>query len=101
MPVLKRLKAALRQTYGARLHEMILYGSYARGDAVEGSDLDILLVLDHVRDPLDERERLSMLLWQLSLEQHIVFSVLPVDVEIFRHRKSPLFLNIQREGVAI
>lgn len=100
-PVLKNLKAKLQRMYGARLHEMIVYGSYARGEAVPGSDVDILLVLENVHDPLTERERLSMLLWQLSLEQNLVFSVLPVDAESFQQRQSPLFLNIRREGVAI
>lgn len=101
VPILQRLKATLRQLYGARLHEMILYGSYARGDAGEGSDLDILLVLENVHDPLAEREQLSTLLWQLSLEQHMVFSVLPVDAQVFQYRNSPLFLNIKREGIPI
>lgn len=100
-PILHELKIALQQIYGARLHEMILYGSYARGDAVAGSDLDILLVLENVQDPLAEREQLSTLLWKLSLEQQMVFSVLPVDAEVFQYRKSPLFLNIKREGVMI
>ena len=99
--VLKKLKAAIQQTYGPRFQQMILYGSYARGDEEPGSDLDILLVLQDMEDPLEERERLSLLLWQLALEHQIVFSVLPVDADDFKQRKSPLFLNIAREGVAV
>ena len=99
--ILRELKATLRKNYGARLNQMILYGSYARGDAVKGSDVDILLVLDNVQDPLNEREQLSLLLWQLALDHQLVFSVLPVDTDVFNHYNTPLFLNIRREGVVI
>ncbi|MGI8911693.1 MAG: nucleotidyltransferase domain-containing protein [Rubrobacteraceae bacterium] len=32
--------------YGERYRGMVLYGSYARGEADEGSDVDLLLLLD-------------------------------------------------------
>jgi predicted nucleotidyltransferase len=99
--VLKKLKTMLEKNYGSRLNQMFLYGSYARGDAVEGSDVDILLVLDNVQDPLNEREQLSSLLWELALEHQMVFSVLPVDTKTLNNRNSPLFLNIRREGIVI
>lgn len=99
--VLNEIKAAIQQMYGPRFEQMILYGSYARGDEEPESDLDILLVLRNVEDPLEAREQLSPLLWKLALEHQMVFSVLPVDADDFEHRKSPLLLNIAREGVSV
>jgi len=39
------VKSELQTLYGKRLAKLILYGSYARGDYHEGSDIDFLVVL--------------------------------------------------------
>jgi uncharacterized protein len=38
--------AALRARFGARLRELALFGSHARGEATDGSDVDVLVVID-------------------------------------------------------
>ena len=45
-PVLRELDAVLRSTFGARLHDLQLFGSYARGEATEDSDVDVLVLVD-------------------------------------------------------
>ncbi len=45
-PVLRALEAALRATFGGRLSELRLFGSYARGEATEDSDVDVLVLVD-------------------------------------------------------
>ncbi len=40
----------LRKAYGERFDAVLLYGSRARGDAEEGSDVDTLVVLDPAED---------------------------------------------------
>ena len=100
-PVLQELKRELQRIYGPRFRRMILYGSYARDEAHEGSDVDILLILSNVRDPLSEREYLSELIWRLAFQYGVVLSVLPVDEEAFETRQKPLFLNVRREGIMI
>ena len=44
--VLLELESRLKDLYGKRFRGLLLYGSYARGDAWEGSDVDLLLLLD-------------------------------------------------------
>ena len=44
-PILKRFRDALDEMYGDRLERVVLYGSRARGDAREDSDVD--LFFDH------------------------------------------------------
>lgn len=43
-PILDEAKERLQKIYGERLKGLILYGSYARGDATEGSDIDLIIV---------------------------------------------------------
>ena len=47
----------LEKIYGERLHRVYLFGSYARGEADEESDVDIAVVLDDVPDYFAEIER--------------------------------------------
>ena len=60
-PLLRALRMALQDLYGDRLHSVVLYGSYARGEAAEGadSDVDILVVLKGDVNPWKESERMS------------------------------------------
>ena len=44
--VLKKVKSAAQQLYGDKLNKIILYGSYARGDNTDESDIDIMIVLN-------------------------------------------------------
>jgi hypothetical protein len=40
----------LREVFGYRLREVRLFGSYARGEANEDSDVDVLVVIDGLTD---------------------------------------------------
>ena len=44
--VLQEVENASKQLYGDKLNKIILYGSYARGDNTEESDIDIMIILD-------------------------------------------------------
>jgi predicted nucleotidyltransferase len=43
---LARFRAALEVRLGARLREIVLFGSHARGTASEASDVDVYVVID-------------------------------------------------------
>ncbi len=47
-PVLRDLEAALRSAFGARLRDLRLFDSYARGEATEDSDVDALVLIDEL-----------------------------------------------------
>jgi|LZCG01.1.fsa_nt_gb predicted nucleotidyltransferase len=100
-PILSELKRELSMIYGSRLKYLLVYGSYARGEAEEGSDSDLMVVLDQAEDPLAEQERLSELLFELSLKYDIVLSVLPVGKYALEQERKPLFINAKREGVSV
>lgn len=49
--MLEAFKKEIEKLYGKRLKKVILYGSYARGDATEDSDIDLLIVLEGKSNP--------------------------------------------------
>lgn len=100
-PVME-LTLALRKLLGPRLEQVILFGSYARGDAEPpNSDLDILLVL---RDGFDfwETDRLvSPVFAELSLKYDVVLSRKIISQAHFSTSRMPFVTNVRNEGIAI
>jgi uncharacterized protein len=47
-PILHRLEVDLRARFGDRLRKVTLFGSYARGEANEDSDVDVLVLVDEL-----------------------------------------------------
>lgn len=43
---MKEYVAEIKKIYGSHLKQVILYGSYARGDFGPDSDVDIMILLD-------------------------------------------------------
>ncbi|MFZ0929851.1 MAG: nucleotidyltransferase domain-containing protein [Syntrophobacteraceae bacterium] len=99
--VLAEAKALLSAQYAHRLKGIVLFGSYARGDFAEGSDIDLLVLLRPLADPLDERERIFPAICDLSLKHDVVLSLVLMDFDAFRSRRTPLILNAGKEGVWI
>ena len=47
----RKLEDGLKSLYGERFRGLLLYGSYAKGDARDGSDVNLLLLLDGPSTP--------------------------------------------------
>jgi len=58
-----------------------------------------LVLLSSLSDPRIEDERLSPAVCDLSLKHDIVLSIILMDFDLFRSRKTPLILNAGKEGV--
>jgi predicted nucleotidyltransferase len=98
---LEAVKKSLVEIYGDRLRQVYLYGSYARGDFTEGSDVDLLIALEGKVNPWQEINRLSEVLAAICLNYDLLISTYPVPEEWLQERQSPLFKNIRREGIVI
>ena len=100
-PILAELRRHLAELYGERLVDVILFGSQARGDAVEGSDIDVLIVLKGQVYPGLEIDRTGNFVAKLSLEHDVLISTVFVSETEFAFSQMPLLLNVRREGIYV
>ena len=96
--------AVAKQTCGDRLRGVILYGSYARGDFQEWSDVDIMVLADaddsacrqFVRKIIEE-------LVELNHHMNLLLSVLVKPYQQFEHfkRDYAFYRNVDKEGIPL
>ncbi len=80
--------------------EMILFGSYARGEATWDSDIDLLVILPQLTHEI--LNTLFEISWEIGLNAGIVLSITPVaEEEIPTLQESPFFQAVRQEGVLI
>lgn len=99
--ILAELKQRLTAIYGDRLVKLVLFGSQARGEATAESDIDTLLVLRGPVNVGEELDRTSECVADLSLANDVVVSRTFASEQSFQYERSPLLLNIRREGVSV
>jgi predicted nucleotidyltransferase len=91
----------LRGLYGERLRNVILYGSWARGDAHPESDIDLLVVLDRFDNAWKEHARMSDILDKHSLDNDTVVSALVVTEQDYAVGQRPVLARVRAEGQPI
>ena len=96
---IREFKQEIEKLYGPRLKDVILYGSWARGDATEASDIDLLIVLEGQVVPGQEIDRMIEIITDINLKHGELISVYPVSEENYYTIDSPLFINVRREGI--
>ena len=98
--ILKQFKDILQQSLGDRLVELRLFGSHARGDADEGSDFDVLVIVDRRTD--DVREMILDADVEMMNRYEKLFAALIYDESEWQKARSfPHAWNIERDGVVL
>lgn len=102
--ILQAVARAYREVYGQDVVNIILYGSYARGDNQADSDVDIVAIVHGDRQDLQNRLRQ---VWDVSsdleLEYGVIVSPTVIPYEEFERYKAdlPYYRNIASEGVNV
>ena len=80
--------------------QVVLYGSYARGEQGPESDIDLLILLDKEKVSYFDRKNITYPLYGIELDQRIMISpvVMARHNWIGRHRTTPLYHEVQRDG---
>jgi len=98
--ILKPLKKDLKEALGEKLSEVILFGSYSRGDYSQYSDIDLLILVE--TDPgKEETQMVDDLVASYSLKYDMVISGIVYPAEIYRRFNTPFLQNVKEEGIAI
>ncbi len=99
--LIDRIKGHLNETYGEGIKRIILYGSYARGQATKDSDVDVLVLTASSVKPSEVDESLNALLYDMLLEEGELVSVIAIPEEQYKNYNSPFMLNVRKEGIAV
>ena len=100
--ILGEVCRACDPVFGDLLTDAYLYGSYARGDYHEESDIDILLTVDLEQPELSKyRSTIAEITSDLSLQHDITVSVTVKPLAQFRKYANvlPFYKNVLGEGI--
>ncbi|MBI5194976.1 MAG: nucleotidyltransferase domain-containing protein [Nitrospirae bacterium] len=85
-----------------KVHEVRVFGSRARGDATEESDLDVLIVVDCLDHAIEKY--ISNCAWEAGFSEDIVIMPVAISLDTLRNtpiRESIFIKNVYREGVRL
>jgi len=102
--IIVNVAAGAKEVLGSKLSDILLYGSYARGDYDSESDIDIMILLDMPPTELSKyRQAINHLASRIGLNNDIMISITLKDIETFTKYKDilPYYKNVLKEGISI
>ena len=97
--VTAEIKNRLASLYGDRLKDVYLFGSFAREEADDESDIDILIILEEVENHMWEVARTSEIMSQLSLACGRSITCVFASKEQWKNEETMFFLNVREEAI--
>lgn len=102
--ITQRIASLSESLFGDKFDSALLYGSYARGEETNESDVDIMVLANVSREELSTyKKAYATLTSELGLEHDIVITVTLKDTETFNKYLDavPFYANVKKEGVKI
>lgn len=105
--ILEEYVNGLFKIIGKNLKQVILYGSYARGEQDENgeiSDIDIMILVDVTEEKIKELEKKVIdYSYDLDLEYDILLSPIVENIENYNNRTKYMsfYKNVKNEGVLL
>jgi len=99
---LRELKESLQGFLGDRLLRMVLFGSRARGDYNNGSDIDVTIIIRGLTREL--KHQILDKVAEVELNHLMPISALILSEDEFNHlkkRERRIALDIEKEGVLL
>lgn len=95
-------KQSMLDLYGDQLAQLILFGSYARGDHHAGSDIDVAVVLNI--DQIErwrEIERIAPVVVRLSDQYSCDLSPIVIEANRLKTSQNLFIRNVRQDGIAL
>jgi predicted nucleotidyltransferase len=102
--ITERVCRSAKDALGDKLEKVILYGSYARGDSDEYSDIDIFVLASIPQeDCCDKGLEILDCVGALALEHNILICPKVVCSATFRQYSNvlPFYMNVLKEGIEL
>jgi uncharacterized protein len=102
--ILEALQKSAEEIFKNKLEAVILYGSYARGDFDDESDIDVMIIVDIDKENLLKyRKLIYKIAHDIGFENDILISPHLQDRETFENWSDvvPFYQNVKREGLYI
>ncbi|HEY5560736.1 MAG TPA: nucleotidyltransferase domain-containing protein [Clostridiaceae bacterium] len=100
--IMTKTKDEMNEIYGDKLKKVILYGSYARQEQTEESDIDVMVLVDEEPFALKKYED-SLIDFEvdMNLDYDIVLSIYTKSLMEYQKYIDvlPYLKNISREGI--
>ena len=98
--IVKLFSKEVRNVLGEDFKKMIVYGSYARGDYMENSDVDIMVLTSLTNKDIQPVE---YKFFDFFMEYGVDISVIVKNEEHFKYWLGalPFYDNVEKEGVVI
>ena len=102
MVSIKKMCSQISEIYKDRLEQIILYGSYARGDETPESDVDIALLIK-AGDTEEMHDKMIDVVVDYELELAVTLSVVPIEYEqyIEWNKTLPFYKNVEKDGIVL
>jgi predicted nucleotidyltransferase len=95
----KEIRPRLQKAFQGRFRGVLLFGSEARNQAGEDSDLDLMVLLEAPVRIGRDLETIVTALYPLQLEMDRPIHALPVSSEAFEAGQYGIYRNARREGL--
>ena len=99
--VIYQFSQQVKVILGSKLTKVIMYGSYARGDNSDNSDVDIMLLTTLTEEEIESVEtKIFDLAFDFQMEYGLDISVIIKNEEHFNYWLGalPFYNNIEKEG---
>ncbi len=103
-PLLEAYIQKLKTIYQDTLQSVILYGSYARGEASAMSDIDIMILVNSDEDDIRAKNKaLVYMTYDFNMEHDLDIQPIAESVATYRYwiGAHPFYQNVNREGVIL
>ena len=104
--IIQEFVEEVKKVMGKKKKKIILYGSYARGDYNDNSDIDIMILTDlSDKEIIEYRSKVSDIAFDIEFDNDfdVMLSPLVKNIDKFNYwlEALPFYMNVKKEGVIL